>query len=130
MAAPKRRSEYLDLRRRFEPASARWLLSAELPPVSGLIYNPDGKAGEPLSLRSRSGIRPATKLEGLVEFQKQGWALVDATYEPVDGRAGRDRDLVIGRDYPELRSDLRQLMADRWSVTQTGHSGARVLPPR
>ena len=36
------------------------------------------------------GVRPGTKLEGLVEFQKQGWALVDATYEPVDGRVGRD----------------------------------------
>ena len=120
MAAPKQRSEYLDLRRRFEPASATVVVVAESPPVSGLyFYNPDGKASEPLfaALMKQLGVRPGTKLEGLVEFQKRGWALVDATYEPVDGRAGRDRDLVIGRDYPELRSDLRQLMADRWSVT-------------
>jgi hypothetical protein len=120
MAAPKQRSEYLDLRRRFETASASLVIVAESPPVSGLyFYNPDGRASEPLfaALMKQLGVRPGTKLEGLVEFQKRGWALVDATYEPVDGRAGRDRDLVIDRDYPELRDDLRQLMSDRWSVT-------------
>ena len=126
MAAPKQRSEYLDLRRRFEPASATVVVVAELPPVSGLyFYNPDGKASEPLfaALMKQLGVQPRTKLEGLTELQKQGWALVDATYEPVDGLTGRGRDLVIDRDYPELRSDLRRLMADHWSVTQTGHSG-------
>jgi hypothetical protein len=120
MAAPKQRSEYLDLRRRFEPASATVVVVAESPPVSGLyFYNPDGKASEPLfaALMKQLGVQPRTKLEGLTALQKQGWALVDATYETVNGLNGRDRDLVIGRDYPELRSDLRQLMADRSGVT-------------
>jgi hypothetical protein len=33
----------------------------------------------------------------------------------VNGLTRRGRDLVIDRDYPELRNDLRQLPADRWS---------------
>jgi len=117
MAAPKQRSEYLDLRRRFETPNVTLVIVAESPPVSGLyFYNPDGRVSEPLfaALMKQLGIRPGTKLEGLVEFQKQGWALVDATYEPVNGLTGRGRDLAIDRDYPELRDDLRQLLTVRW----------------
>ena len=115
----KRRSEYLDLRRRFEPVSATVVVVAELPPVSGkYFYDPDGRVSEALfsALMKQLGVRPRTKLEGLVEFQKRGWTLVDATYEPVNGLTGRGRDLVIDRDYPELRNDLRQLLTARWST--------------
>ena len=41
-------------------------------------------------------IHPKTKFEGLSEFQKRGWALVDATYEPVNALVVRGRDLVMG----------------------------------
>jgi hypothetical protein len=112
----KQRSEYLDLRRRFEPASATLVIVAESPPVSGLyFYNPDGELLF-AALMEQLGVQPRTKLEGLTEFQKRGWALVDATYEPVNGLTGRGRDLVLDRDYPELRDDLRQLLAVRWST--------------
>jgi hypothetical protein len=78
----KQRSEYLDLRRRFEPANATMVVVAESPPVSGLyFYNPDAKVTEPLfaAIMKHLGVRPRTKIEGLVEFQKRGWALIDAT---------------------------------------------------
>src|SRR5271154_6203277 len=98
MAAPKQRSEYLDLRRRFETPNVTLVIVAESSPVSGLyFYNPYGRVSEPLfaALLKQLGIRPGAKLEGLVEFQKQGWALVDATYEPVNELTGRGRDLAI-----------------------------------
>ena len=118
MAAPKQRSEYLDLRSRFETRTSR--LSSS-PSSSGLglyFYNLDGRTSEPLfsALMELLGVKPKTKLEGLREFQKRGRALVDATYELVNGLTGRGRDLVIDRDYPELRDDLRQLLAARWST--------------
>lgn len=115
----KQRGEYLDLRRRFEPASATVVVVAESPPISGLyFYDPDGRVSEPLfaALMKQLSVQPRTKLEGLTELQKRGWALVDATYEPVDGLTGRGRDLLIDRDYPELRDDLRQLLTARWST--------------
>ena len=115
----KQRSEYLDLRRRFEPVSATVVVVAESPPVSGQVFLRSGRQGERAIVRAmmkQLGVRPGTKLEGLAEFQKRGWTLVDATYEPVNGLTGRGRDLVIDRDYPELRNDLRQLMTARWSI--------------
>ena len=118
MAAPKQRSEYLDLRRRFEPAKRhaghRRRVSLRFRACISTIRT--GRVSEPLfaALMKQLGVRPGTKLEGLTEFQKRGWALVDATYEPVNGLTGRGRDLVIDRDYPELRDDLRQLLAVRW----------------
>ena len=96
MQAMKSRSEYLDFRRRFEPAIVTLVIVAESPPVSGLyFYNSDGRVSEPLfsALMKQLGVKPRTKPEGLTEFQKRGWALVDATYEPVNGLTGRGRDL-------------------------------------
>ncbi len=116
--AQKQRSDYLYLRSKFEPASPTLVIVAESPPVSGkYFYDPDGRSSEPLfaALMKLIGIAPRTKLEGLIEFQKRGWTLVDATYEPVNAHTGRDRDRVIDRGYPELRDDLRQLLAAHWS---------------
>ena len=59
--AMKQRSEYLDLRRRFEPASATLVIVAESPPVSGMyFYNPAGKVTEPLfaAIMKHLGVRP------------------------------------------------------------------------
>jgi hypothetical protein len=58
-------------------------------------------------------LSPTTKEEGLREFQRSGWVLVDATYEPVDKLTRSSRDKIIGQDYPSLRDDLAALMSDR-----------------
>jgi hypothetical protein len=115
--AQKERSEYLNLRRKFEPTSASLVIIAESPPTSGLyFYDPDGRVSEPLfsALMKQLGIRPKTKLEGLREFQRGGWLLVDATYTPVNEHDRRGRDLVIRRDYPELCRDLKGSLGAGW----------------
>jgi hypothetical protein len=56
---------------------------------------------------------PETKEEGLREFQRNGWTLVDATYEPVNMLGPQLRDGVIIRDYALLRDDLLTLTPDR-----------------
>jgi hypothetical protein len=49
-------------------------------------------------------LSPLTKEDGLGEFQRRGWVLVDATYEPVNKlTASGRRNGVIERDYPLLR---------------------------
>lgn len=58
-------------------------------------------------------LRPATKHEGLGAFQRRGWVLVDATYQPVNILDARNRKAVIIRDYPLLRDDLRTLAPER-----------------
>ena len=82
------------MRREFEPTSVTLVIVAKSPPTSGkYFYDPDGKVSEPLfnALMKQLGIQPKTKFEGLREFQKRGWVLVDATYEPVNAHDKRDR---------------------------------------
>jgi hypothetical protein len=113
----KQRSYYLDLRRKFEPSSVKLVIVAESPPSSGnYFYDPSGKVSEHLfsALMKQLGIEPNTKSEGLREFQKRGWVLVDATYEQVNKYDDHGRDLVIDRDHDKLVSDLKQLLASGW----------------
>lgn len=102
------RSQYLALRREFEPLKVQLVVVAESPPTSGkYFYNADGAVSEPLfdALMQQIGFAASSKEGGLREFQRKGWVLVDATYEPVNVK-GKDRDAVILRDYPLLRDDL------------------------
>jgi hypothetical protein len=113
-----KRTEYLDLRRLYEPQGLiRLVIIAESPPASGkYFYNPTGATSESLfaALMKQIGFFPSTKEEGLREFQRRGWILVDATYEPVNkGLPNSARDKVLERDYPLLRDDLATLTPDR-----------------
>jgi len=111
-----KKQEYLTLRRAFLPEPLKLIIVAESPPKSGLyFYNPTGRVGEPLfaAMMKQLGCKPKTKGEGLSEFQKRGWVLVDAIYEPVDGMSNKQRDEVILRDYPLLCADLARLAADK-----------------
>jgi hypothetical protein len=130
-----KRGEYLDLRRRFEPQPVRLVIIAESPPASGLyFYNPTGARSEPLfaALMKQIGFLPSTKEEGLREFQRRGWVLVDATYEPVNkGLPNSSRDKVIERDYPLLLDDLARLTPDRSSpLILIKANVCRLLNPR
>jgi hypothetical protein len=103
------RNEYLALRRRYEPESIRLVIIAESPPASDkYFYKPAGAPSEPLfaALMRELGLSPRTKEEGLCEFQRRGWVLVDATYEPVNKLSESSADRMIERDYPSLRDDL------------------------
>src|SRR5262249_1888247 len=112
------RSDYLSLRRRYEPEpeKVKLVLVAESPPASGrYFYNPSGAITEPLfaALMRQLDISPVSKHAGLREFQQRGWVLIDATYEPVNTLNSSKRDSMIVRDYPLLRDDLTSLIPDR-----------------
>lgn len=108
------RSAYLALRQRYMPAAIRLLVIAESPPESGLyFYEPSGRPSEPLfaAMMKQLGVQAANKQEGLKAFRDHGFVLVDATYTPVNGPGGRNRNAVILADYPYLVEDLRGLGA-------------------
>jgi hypothetical protein len=110
------KDDYLAFRRKYEPTTVKLVVVAESPPKSGLYYNPEGKTSEPLfaALMQQLGFTPKTKDEGLRESQRQGWVLVDATYEPVDGIKNKmKRNGVIERDYPLLVADLNQMLPNK-----------------
>ncbi|QDW35830.1 hypothetical protein FFI89_000950 [Bradyrhizobium sp. KBS0727] len=113
------RDYYLHLRRERQPADIKLVIVAESPPASGkYFYDTTGSPKEPLfaALMLQLDIAPTTKVDGLLELQKKGWILIDATYQPVDKLAkdaSLDRDAVIVRDYPLLLGDLMGLTPDR-----------------
>jgi hypothetical protein len=107
---------YLTYRSAFAPERAKLVIVAESPPDSGkYFYNPAGRTTEPLftAMMRRLAHSPGTKEGGLREFQRRGWVLVDATYEPVNGLGEKERDAVIVRDYPLLRDDLAAMLPDK-----------------
>jgi hypothetical protein len=109
------RSKYLDLRRPYEPSSITLVIVAESPPASGrYFYDPTGAVTEPLfaAVMKLLHLSPKTKEDGLRSLQRNGWILIDATYEPVNKLTGSSRDAVIGRDYTLLCDDLAALRSD------------------
>jgi hypothetical protein len=113
------RSQYVALRREYEPDNLTLLIVAESPPESGLyFYNPVGRTSEPIfsAFMEQLAIKPTDKAAGLRELQRSGWLLIDATYEPIDKKfKSRDprRDAVLLRDYPLLKKDILALSAGR-----------------
>jgi len=110
------RDEYLALRSVYEPPKPRLIVVAESPPLSGkYFYDPSGKVTEPLfaALMDQVGIKPTLKELGLSRLKDEGWLLVDATYEPVNGYKATQKKLVIKRDYHKLLSDLTRVNPDR-----------------
>jgi len=128
------RNAYLSMRRRYEPDIVRLAIVAESPPASGLyFYNPAGAVSEPLfrALMRQLPFLPATKESGLREFQRRGWVLVDATYEPVNELPNGKRDEMMTRDYHLLRDDLARLSPDRSvPLILIKENVCRLLEPR
>jgi hypothetical protein len=130
----RKRNEYIDLRRQYEPRTVKLAIVAESPPASGLyFYNPTGLVSEPLflALMKQLHVTPKTKAEGLRAFQENGWVLVDATYEPVNKLTDAGRNGIIQRDYGLLREDLTTLMPDRRTpLTLIKTNVCRILEPK
>jgi len=109
-----KRSEYIHLRDRYLPSRRKLVFVLESPPISGRhFYNPAGSVSEPLfraMMKDVLEISPKTKSEGLLEFARRGYFLVDATYTPVndDQLSRRTRNDVILADLPLLLDDLRR----------------------
>jgi hypothetical protein len=116
------RDRYISLRQKYQPETTRLAIVAESPPDSGrYFYDETGLTTEPLfaALMRQLRLRPATKHEGLGAFQRRGWFLVDATYQPVNGLNARNRKAVIIRDYPLLRDDLRTVAPESIVLIKT-----------
>jgi hypothetical protein len=130
------RSEYLQLRRAYQPAVVRLVIVAESPPASGLyFYDPEGRVSEPIfaAFMKLLLLSPLNKANGLRALQDRGWILVDATYEPIDKKfKARDkaRDAVLVRDYPLLKRDILELSrGEPVPIVLIKENVCRVLEP-
>ena len=66
-------------------SSVKLVVIADCPPKPRLyFYDPSGDVAEPLfaTMMNVLSYKPATKEEGLREFQQRGWLLLNATYRP------------------------------------------------
>jgi hypothetical protein len=127
------RDYYHSLRQRFLPETVKLAVVAESPPASGkYFYDQTGAITEPLfsAFMRHLRISPLTKEQGLREFQKSGWILIDATYEPVDKLSPSARDQVIVRDYPLLLEDLARLVNKQTRIVLIKRNVCSLLEPR
>lgn len=107
---------YVQLRDRYQPRRIRAIFVLESPPVSGkYFYEAQGSTGEPLfrAMMQLLGIKPLSKLEGLRAFQRAGYILIDAIYQPVNKMNYGKRNAKIVRNVPNLVRDLRRVGANR-----------------
>lgn len=116
-------TQYHELRQKYHPKQAgeplRLIIIAESSPLPNpdlkYFYKPTGFTGELLFSALMKQIdfeKPLTKADGLSEFQRRGWLLIDATYQPVN-KTRKIADQIILRDYPLLVADLNELTPDR-----------------
>jgi hypothetical protein len=130
----RNRDVYLSFRSGYTPERVRLAIIAESPPISGkYFYDPAGSPSEQLfvALMRQLDLSPRTKQDGLAEFQRNGWVLVDATYQPVNSLKTLRRNEIIARDYPLLRDDLARLIPDRSApLILIKANVCRLLEPR
>ena len=123
------RSECLTLRYKFEPASVKFVVIAAWPPKPRLyFYDPTGSIEERLfkTMMKALSYNPATKEDGLREFQRRGCLLVDATYRPMDGLSAHAREKEILKSYPALLVELSKVLPDK--LTPHNGGGAEQIP--
>jgi hypothetical protein len=122
------------MRRRYEPDVVRLVIIAESPPASGhYFYNPSATSEWLFrALMQQLSFSPVNKESGLLEFQRRGWVLVDATYKPVNELPnGSKRDKIIIGDYQSFRDDLASLLPDRSApLILIKENVCRLLEPR
>lgn len=112
-------NEYVTLRNRFMPTKISLIFVLESPPAGhGYFYNPDGRVSEVLfrSYMKVLGIVPKTKSEGLKEFQKRGWLLVNPIYEPVNKLPDKEADKLILKNYQNFTADLKKLLKNNKNI--------------
>lgn len=112
------KADFLAFRDKFTPTTVKLVVIAESPPKNQTyFYNPAGRVTEWLfsALMEQLSHTPTTKEDGLREFQRRGWILADATYEPIDGLGTqkKKRNAIIVRDYPLLVATLELLSPDK-----------------
>ena len=108
----------------------KFVVIAAWPPKPRLyFYDPTGSIEERLfkTVMKVLSYKPATKEDGLREFQRRGCLLVDATYRPMDGRlSAHAREKEILKSYPALLVELSKVLPDK--LTPHNGGGAEQIP--
>lgn len=119
----KDREYYEQLRNRYLPERLKVIFIFESPPFSGkYFYDPAGSKSEQLFvvMMKYIGYSPENKEDGLKEFSKRGYFLMDATYNQIDKVTNPSkRNLFIVNDIPLLASKLLNLEKRR---------GVKIIP--
>jgi len=122
------------MRGRHQPDNLKLVVVAESPPKGGqYFYNPDGDVSEVLfvALMVRLGFTPTSKDEGLREFKRRCWTLVDETYELANALSDAAWDKVIVPNCPLLRAGFKQLLRGRSvPVVLIKANVCRILEPK
>ena len=110
--------DYRKLRDEYTPETIQAVFVLESPPRSGkYFYDAGGETTECLfrALMDVIGYTPATKEEGLREFQKRGFIVVDASYIPVNNypSGSKVRNDKLLAEYPNLLRDLEHLIPQK-----------------
>ena len=120
----KSRAYYIKLRNNYLPPKLKVVFIFESPPFSGkYFYDKTGKTSETLFSRMMEFMDfkdYENKKEGLEEFQKRGYFLVDTTYEPVNNiRDDYKRNKKVINNIPSLINDLEEIF-QRAGIKQKG----------
>jgi hypothetical protein len=71
---------------------------------------------------------PSTKKDGLKEFARLGYLLVDSAYKPVNHLDNGERKEIILKEYPKLEEDLKGLIRENQTkIVIVGNGLRRIL---
>jgi hypothetical protein len=125
-------SYYKKLRKKYTPAEIKLIFLFESPPESGeYFYDDTGKITEPLftdMMNCFIPFVPTSKKEGLKEFTRLGYLLVDSTYKSINNLDNGERRQTILKEYPKLEKDLKILMKESQAkIVIVGNTLRKIL---
>jgi len=94
----------------------KFVVIAAWPPNPRLyFYDPTGSIEERLfkTVMKVLSYKPATKEDGLREFQRRGCLVMVASYRPLDGLIEEMREKEILKSYPALLVELSRMLPDK-----------------
>jgi len=105
---------YKKLRKKYTPELCRLIFIFESPPASGkYFYDDEGSVNEPLfkiMMKCFCPFIPVAKENGLKEFKRLGFLIVDAVYKAVDKMSEKQKKEIILKTYPRLEKDLKKII--------------------
>ena len=124
-------SYYKKHRKKYTPHYCRVIFLFESPPASGkYFYDDSGSVKEPLFKRMMQcfiPFNPVKKKNGLREFARLGYLLVDSTYKTVDKLSrGKRKDTVL-KYFPELVKDLKKVTGEKHTKIIIVGTGLRKI---
>jgi len=79
------------------------------------FYDPLGHVTEPLFAAMMNALcyKPISKEDGLHEFRRRGWLLVNATYRPLDGLTHAAYVEAVQQSYSALLDELLKMVPEK-----------------